>query len=503
MGPRSGILNSLVIMPRKPKRHSKGFNPLKAVLITCLSLLLIMVVVLLIAKSSVDSWLRGDGFRDLLVNKASAAMTSRIMLSEMKWQGSEVYTDQFQAVGYEGASFSELNLDGVRVKTGGIKAGAFRIPEASVNRLDLEFSDRRAKAPRESEVIDLDPSGSPAVPDWLKRFLPNRVELDEVAIGSTQISVLNSANEQVFLLKGAGGKVSPDFNTRIWEILMQGGTIQVPNQEEVGIRELAMRWKRSDLFIDRCSLSVFGDGSVAAAGEIGFGEDGVFDLDLDLASIDLDDLLDGEWADRLDGMIEGPVKVTGKPGAFIYEGELRVKEAAAKSIPVLALIAEYTRNEQFKQLVFSEAKTGFKREGEVVELNDLVLQSDGLVRVEGDITILGESLEGVCRVGVTPGTLRWIPGAERQVFTESKDGFLWAPLNLTGTVSEPREDLSGRLIAAAGEEILKGLPEGVLKEAYKFLPTSPDSESPAVDPSDLIEQAKPLLDMLSPFLKRP
>ncbi|MDA8909186.1 hypothetical protein N9I65_03315 [bacterium] len=503
MEPRNGILTVSSDMPRKPKRQSRGFHPLKAVLITCLSLLLIMVVVLLIAKSSVDSWLRGDGFRNLIVNKASAAMTSRILLSEMKWQGSEVYVDQFQALGYEGAPFAELKLDGVRVKTGGVRAGAFRVPEASVNRLDLEFSDRRTKAPRESEVIDLDSSGGPSVPDWLKRFLPNRVEVDEIAVGSTQISVLNSANEPAFLLKGAQGTIRPDFNTRIWEILMKGGTVLVPNQEEVGIRELAMRWKRSDLFIDRCSLSVFGNGSVAAAGEIGFGEEGVFDLDLELSSIKVDDLVEGDWSDRLDGLVEGPVKVTGKPGAFLYEGELRVKEATAKSIPVLALIAEYTRNEQFKQLVFSEAKTGFRREGDVVELNDLVLQSDGLVRVEGDITILGESLEGICRVGVTPGTLRWIPGAERQVFTESKDGFLWAPLTLTGTVSEPREDLSSRLIAAAGEEILKGLPEGILKEAYKFLPTSPDGDDPAVDPSDLIEQAKPLLDMLSPFLRRP
>ncbi|MDF1825491.1 MAG: hypothetical protein P1U68_12665 [Verrucomicrobiales bacterium] len=490
-------------MPRKPKKQSRGFNPLKMVLITGLTLLLLMVVVLLIVKSSVDGWLRGEGFRQLIVNKASSAMTSEIHLSEMKWQGAEVYADQFRAVGYEGAPFAELNLDGVRVKTGGVKGGAFRVPEASVNRLGMEFSERRRDAPRESEVINLDPAGGPGVPEWARQFLPHRAEVDQISIGSTQISVLNSSKEPVFLLKGARGKVRPDFQTQIWEVLMQGGSIQVPNQEEIGIRELAMRWKRSELFLDRCSLTIFDDGNIDAAGEISFGDEGLFDIDLDLSSINVDDLLTGEWKERLDGIVEGPVKVTGQPGALIYEGQLSVREATAKSMPVLSLIAEYTRNDRFKQLVFSEAKTEFKREGEVIELNELVLQSDGLVRVEGDITILGESLEGVCRVGVSPGTLRWIPGAEQEVFTESKDGFLWAPLNLTGTVSEPREDLSGRLIAAAGEEILNALPEGILKEAYKFLPTNPDGDDSAADPSDLIEQAKPLLDMLSPFLKRP
>lgn len=490
-------------MPRQNKRKSRPFHPLKVVIVAGFSLILLMVVVLLVAKSSVDSWLRGDGFRKLMVNRASAAMTSEIRLAEMKWQGSEVYTDQFRAIGYEGAPFAELKLDGVRVKTGGVKAGAFRVPDVSVNRLDLEFSDRRQQPPPESEVFDPGSPQGPALPDWLKRFLPDRVEVDTISVGAAQISVIDSANVPVFLLQGAKGTVRPDFTTKMWEILMQGGSIRVPEQEEVKIRELAMRWKQSDLFLDRCSLTVFGEGNVTAAGEIGFGEEGAFDLDLLLSSIQVDDLVEGDWAERLDGIVEGPVRVTGKPGALIYEGELSVKEAVAKSIPVLSLIAEYTKNDRFTHLVFSEAKTKFKREGEVVELNDLVLQSDGLVRIEGDITVLGESLEGVGRIGVTPGTLRWIPGAERQVFTEEQDGFLWAPMNLTGTVSEPREDLSGRLIAAAGEEILQGLPEGLLKEAYKLLPSGPEGGDPSAAPSDLIEKAKPLIDLLSPFLKRP
>ncbi|MEM6280481.1 MAG: hypothetical protein AAF733_13445, partial [Verrucomicrobiota bacterium] len=348
---------------------------------------------------------------------------------------------------------------------------------------------------------DASAEAGPSVPDWLSRFLPNRVEVDEIKVGSTRISVLNE-EEAVFLLSGSRGRIRPDFETGIWEILMEGGSIQVPNQEEIGIREVAMRWKGSDLFIDRSAFTVFEEGNVEAAGELGFGEEGGFDVDLELSSINLDDLLEGQWSDRLDGFLEGPVSVQGTPGEIVYEGELQVREASAKNIPVLALIAEFTQNEQFKQLVFSEARTKFKREGDVIELNELVLQADGLARMEGDVTIAGDSLQGICRVGVTPGTLRWIPGAKRRVFTESRDGFLWAPLNITGTVTEPKEDLSDRLIAAAGEEMME-LPEGVLREMNKILPTGPDGETPAVDPSDLIDQAKPILDMLSPFLKRP
>ena len=70
-------------------------------------------------------------------------------------------------------------------------------------------------------------------------------------------------------------------------------------------------------------------------------------------------------------------------------------------------------------------------------------------------------------------------------------------MTLQGTLSEPQEDLSGRLIAAAGEAILKELPEGLLNEAQKLL--DPSGESP--DPGSIINQGKDLLDALSPFLK--
>ncbi|MEM9015970.1 MAG: hypothetical protein AAGC68_03070, partial [Verrucomicrobiota bacterium] len=133
---------------------------------------------------------------------------------------------------------------------------------------------------------------------------------------------------------------------------------------------------------------------------------------------------------------------------------MNVNEAVIESVPVLQLIAEYTRNDQFKHLALSEARTDFRREGDRLELTDLVLQSDGLVRVTGSMTMEGELMNGVFEVGVTPGTLRWIPGAERKVFLDERDGFLWAPMTVTGTIAEPKEDLSGRLIAAAGEAIL-------------------------------------------------
>ncbi|NRB75362.1 MAG: hypothetical protein HRU46_13455 [Verrucomicrobiales bacterium] len=487
-------------MPRKRKGQSsksRRVNPLIVVVSICAILLVAMVVGLVMVKSAIEGWLKGDEFRDLLVKKAGVVLKSEIEMADMTWQGSEVYSDKFRAAGYEDAAFSELGLDGVRATFGGIEEQAVMVPTVTVNRMSLLFSDKREKRPAGGGEDEVAVSG-PELPSFLQRFVPNRVDLGEISVSSASVLVVDEAQgTKPFELSGVRGKFDPDLDTGMWEIKGQGGKLRLPDQPEIQLKDLAMRWRETELYIDRCALGIYEKGHVDGSGEISFADEGSFDLDLEISAIDIDELLEGEWKDRVNGTIEGPVTITGRPGEFLYEGTLNVVDAVVENIPVLTVIAKYTRNDQFEYLTLSQAKTDFRSDGEIIGLRNLELQADGLMRVEGDIDIKGEQIAGILQVGVTPGTLRWIPGAENLVFVEKRDGFLWAPMTLQGTLSEPQEDLSGRLIAAAGEAILKELPEGLLNEAQKFL--DPSGESP--DPGSIINQGKDLLDTLSPFLR--
>lgn len=482
---------------RKDKTARRGPNPLVVVLVTCAVLLVLLVSGLLFAKSSLQSWLRSDATRQLLAGKAAAALKAEVDLAELKWDGSEVYSDRFVAEGYEEAAFSRLALEGVRARTGGIRDRAFRIPDATVNRFEIEFGPERK--PQAAEQPDASGGASgPALPDWLRRYLPDRAEIDEVRLSTATVRVEKEGGEVPFLMSGVQATILPDLRTGLWEIRGRGGKIAVPDQPEIRLKDLGMRWRGSQIFVDRAGLGIFNEGHVDGSGEIDFAEDGQFDLDLEISSIDVDELVDGEWEERLDGVVGGPVRITGRPGAFVYEGTLEVTEATISSMPVLRLVSEYTRNDRFERLVLSQAKTDFRREGDTMHLTNLALQSDGLVRVEGEIDIVAGVLDGRLRVGVAPGTLRWIPGAERQVFLEERDGFLWAPLILAGTVDDPKEDLSARLLAAAGEELLQNLPEGVVDQAKKLLGTDPADGSSG---DSLLDRGKPILDLITPFLK--
>lgn len=58
-----------------------------------------------------------------------------------------------------------------------------------------------------------------------------------------------------------------------------------------------------------------------------------------------------------------------------------------------------------------------------------------------------------------PGTLSNVPGAETEVFFPGEKGLLWTDVIVSGTLDNPREDLTQRLIAAAGMRMFELLPE--------------------------------------------
>ncbi|MEM9015969.1 MAG: hypothetical protein AAGC68_03065 [Verrucomicrobiota bacterium] len=295
-------------MARRSSKKKSSVNPLKAVLITGAVLIVLMVVGLMALKAGIESWLRGDEFRDLVLRKVSVILKSEVRTADPQWQGSEIYLDSFVAKGYEDAGFAELSLDGARARIGGLEGGALVIPSVTANRFDIEFSERRLKRPP-GEGVPADSSPSPQVPGWLKRFIPNRAEVKKVTLSSATVSVKRPDRTSPFSLLGTRAEIQPDFQTGMWEIAGSGGKILVANQPEVRLQDLKMRWRSRDLFIDRCSLGIYRQGHINGAGEISFEGEGSFDLDLDISGTDVDELVEGEWRERLSGTIEGPVRI--------------------------------------------------------------------------------------------------------------------------------------------------------------------------------------------------
>ena len=181
-----------------------------------------------------------------------------------------------------------------------------------------------------------------------------------------------------------------------------------------------------------------------------------------------------------------------KKNTLTTKGTLHLKDGVIESLSMLKLIADYTKMQRFKRLALHKVSADFVIKGNRLEISNLILQSDGLTRLEGTFIVEDRKIiKGQFLLGVTPGTLRWIPGAKQKVFTNSKNGFLWTPLEITGTLDEPRENLSARLAGAAVESLVKDAPKEAIDTAKKLL----------IDPSSTINIGKKLLGSLIPLLK--
>jgi hypothetical protein len=103
-----------------------------------------------------------------------------------------------------------------------------------------------------------------------------------------------------------------------------------------------------------------------------------------------------------------------------------------------------------------------------LDLSDIRASYQDQIRVEGGGTIAPDRIDGSLLIGLSPKILGWIPGAEEKVFVEERDGLRWAKVNISGTLDQPKEDLTKRLVSAFRDKMTKEF-KGQAKDAVKSL----------------------------------
>ena len=131
---------------------------------------------------------------------------------------------------------------------------------------------------------------------------------------------------------------------------------------------------------------------------------------------------------------------------------MTLKSGELEALPILDRIATFTQTAQFRQFSLQRGKAVFTWQKSKLTVRQFLLESDGLIRIEGAFVVEGKQLDGKFQVGVTANSLRWLPGAQKRVFTEERDGYVWTTVKVTGPLDRLQEDLSARLLVAAGTE---------------------------------------------------
>ncbi|CAN5700478.1 hypothetical protein BH20VER1_BH20VER1_11720 [soil metagenome] len=406
-------------------------------------------------------YLGSEAFRKRMNAEVSRALEADGEFLPLQITGSSVYSVGFEARGRAGAFFTTLRAQQVRAELDwrGVFRRVWRIEELTAQRLEVEFATREVQpeAPRRAEPVVRRVARS-------KRS-SFKLDLREARVADSRWRWGSDA-ATAGSITGSALRIAPDGEA--WLIHGTGGKLAQSGWPELAIEDAQLRYTRDTLFITGSNLRHH-EARLAVSGEVRFDE--AADLQVQLTDVPLEPLLPVDWRVRLHGNVSGLTRIhapLAEVALMRTEGSLRLTNGHVEALPVLNEIALFMRTERFRRVVLTKASLDFVRDQQVLTATNVVLESEGLLRIEGQFTVAQEVIDGTFAVGVTAASLQWLPGAQARVFTVARDGYLWTSMRVAGPVSRPSEDLSPRLVQAVAGELLE-TPESMAREAVKLL----------------------------------
>ena len=297
---------------------------------------------------------------------------------------------------------------------------------------------------------------------WFAIFLPNRVYLKRIQSEQANITWRFRGEGAGFF--GTQLLITP--NGRDFEYVATGGRLKMTPLPDLELR-------RTHLLITKRLLTLYdldlasdsrNDGTIQAQGHAGLSQDKSIDVRANLNSVPIRRWLPVEWKGRLNGNAFGGIHWTGKDPKLESssgQGSLRIVNGRVDDVPLLNKLAELARKKSFERLDLDECSLAFAWRYPEINIKDITVDEKGKFRIEGEISVNGRLLRGTIRLGLTREYLDWLPNPE-EVFSRRYRGYLWTDVHLSGTIDEPRQDLSQRII-----ELFKEAPGAYLSLLFR------------------------------------
>ncbi len=436
------------------------------------------------------NYLQSDKFRVWISGEISRKLNTEVRFDGIQWQDSSASAGTFTATGSTESPFSRIEARDLRatINTGAIWDRVWQVDEVKIARvfLDLSPGGPRSSVPQPNmdSASRVGSSGG-----FFSSLMPNRTVVQ--GIGVEQFSLLWKSAERSIEARSMALHVKPAETNAFFLASGNGGTLALSMlpDESVKLRHFEASFQDDEFTLDEFTAEAAG-ADISVEGTVQAGNRPALDLTGTVAGLDLARVLPEDWLKRLHGKAGGEVRVTGDPREFdrlLWRGKANLRDGLLEGLPLLHVIARKTRNESFIRLNLKEARTNFTRAAEGGWLlEELTVDAPGLLRLKGTAAAAPDgALQGELLLGIVPGTLRYLAGAEQSVFlaldqllvtqrervliTADDAGLRWTRLRLRGTLDNPQEDLADRLAKAwfnaTVDEVMNMSMEGAVKAA--------------------------------------
>jgi hypothetical protein len=281
---------------------------------------------------------------------------------------------------------------------------------------------------------------------WFAFFLPNRVYLKKIQSDQANVTWRFRGERAGFF--GTQLLITP--NGRDFDYVATGGRLKMAPGPNLDLRRIHLLITKTLLTLYDLDLASDSrtDETIRAQGHAGLGQDKSIDVKANFNLVPIRQWLPDKWKEHLGGSGFGAVHWVGKNPKLENssgEGSLRVQRGHADNLPFLEKLAELAHEKSFEHLELTDCSLNFAWRYPAIEIKDIAIEEKGKFRVEGAVSIDRRALNGTIQVGINRRHLDWLPNPE-EIFSRHQSGYLWTTVHLSGTIDQPKQDLSPRII---------------------------------------------------------
>lgn len=402
---------------------------------------------------SLRSYLRSDQFRQAVTIDLVRETQAAVDLAPLSWSGWTVRTPSLVIRDTNEAARTELDGISVKVAPTAVLNGTYEVSRAVVERTQVMLDLTRERGP------------APEVPErektWYSKYLPGDFRLGALDLSSVQVDLFTE--EGRFSLQGATASLAGESQTGRLEVEVVGGRLQIPVEELSQIQLTGARGylQGEELHLTESEFQFMELGEGAVSG-VFRGDDLSFQLNGRVNHLQLASFAKKDWQKKAGGELSAQFQAVREPeGEIVVTGKAQIREMKLVPLPVLEKIARRAKSSRLLKTELEDLSCNFRfwPETRTLELSKIQVVAGTLAQVVGSLTVRDrEIIASDLELGVSPAALNRLPGAKKEVFQRGERGLLWTPVVVSGTLDRPTEDLSRRLMAAAGKRIFDLLP---------------------------------------------
>jgi hypothetical protein len=408
-------------------------------------------------------------FSHLIASRAGAAWKAEATLQPLLWDGDSALSDSLVVIGRDSTALDRMEAKVLRANWNwrALLSGAWKIENIEIQALSAAFKLRSGAAPDDALI---DAPKNPAASSFLASWLPSRFELGGFDVRKADLRFGD--------IQSTGQALTVQPVDEGYNIEARGGSLSIPGLPPLSHAQSRIREREGIYYLDDSRFFLPSAGSVVASGNSGTKARLVLVWDcVPVSARPVPGL-----AKYLDGTNQGQAT---RDAQGVWRGSIAFTGARLHDLPLLKNTASFLRDSSWTNPSLQKLSADFEWSLENLTLTNLVVESAGVARLEGSVRVAkGGDLSGQLELGLDLNTLKLLPGARETIFATSRNGWYWSPVQLGGTVSNPREDLSPRLTACIAGAVL-------LNDGSKALDAVP---------TKAIDTAKDLINIFAPLI---